>query len=83
MEIFQTLLAARIVFILGILNFLLFLLLLLSCRCVPMLSGFGKKWLEYPPFKRFYQWHCWLWLILLAAMVIHMVFAIGLLGIPF
>jgi hypothetical protein len=72
----------RVVFITGLINIIAVLLILFSCRCVNMwkiTSGLSK----YPRFKRFFKWHCYWWYVFLPSVVIHIVFAWLLLGIPF
>ena len=81
MEIFQSLFAVRLAFIMGITNGILALLLFFSCRCP--VTNFGKKWMASGSFQKFYKFHCYFWWIFLASVVIHIVFSIGLYGIPF
>ncbi|MDD4859146.1 MAG: hypothetical protein PHR56_02960 [Dehalococcoidales bacterium] len=82
MNIFTSLIGIRIVFILGIVNALLFVFLLITCRCLPM-SSIGKKWLQNATYKRFYGYHCYLWWVFGASVIVHVIFAIGAFGIPF
>ncbi len=72
----------QIVFSLGILNAILGLALIFTCRCIPgMKVGAGllkKEW-----FKRIYKYHCYLWWIFWPSVLIHATLAINLVGIPF
>ncbi|MBI2854114.1 MAG: hypothetical protein HYX87_04230 [Chloroflexi bacterium] len=79
---FQSVGAARVIFILGILNFLTLLFISSSCRCLPM-SRVGKNLLKNHYYQRFYKFHCYLWYILGASVVIHASLAIMYAGIPF
>ena len=73
---------SRIVFITALINLVSFLLVLLSCRCVNTWKL--TAWLNrYGWFKRFFKWHCFLWYIFLPSMIIHIIFAFMIAGIPF
>jgi len=63
MNIFHSIFAARVIFILGILNFLLMLFLLFTCRCLPT-SRIGKGWMKNRNYVRVYKYHCYLWYVL-------------------
>ena len=82
MSIFTSLLGIRIVFILGILNLLMFIAILLTCRCLPT-SRIGKNWMQNATYKRIYKYHCYLWWVFGASVITHVIFAIGAFGIPF
>ncbi|MDD5127390.1 MAG: hypothetical protein PHR43_04775 [Dehalococcoidales bacterium] len=82
MDIFNSLFGVRIAFILGMLNLLLFMIILLTCRCLPT-SRIGKNWLQNTAYKSFYKYHCHLWWIFGTSVLVHAVFAIGAFGIPF
>jgi hypothetical protein len=83
MDILQSSLALKIIFISAVLNVVLLIMLSLSCRCVPMLGRLGNKLMSYRPFQNFYKIHCYLWTIFWISVIVHMVFAIALIGIPF
>jgi hypothetical protein len=83
MGILQSILALKIIFISAIVNFILLLLLSLSCRCVPMISHLGSKLMSYRHFQNFYKLHCYLWAVLWISVIVHMIFAITLIGFPF
>ena len=82
MNIFNSVFAARLIFILGIINLLTGFLVLLTCRCLPT-SRIGSKLMQYTAYNRFYRYHCYIWWIFWTSVIIHAAFAIGLLGIPF
>ena len=76
------LIGARVLFTLGILNLVMALLILFTCRCIPTskaLEGLMKN----PAYKRFYKYHCYLWWIFWPSVVVHAVLAIAILGVPF
>ncbi|HEX7476071.1 MAG TPA: hypothetical protein VF318_08920 [Dehalococcoidales bacterium] len=79
---FSTLVMLRIVFITAMINILSISLVLFSCRCMniwKITAGLNKlAW-----FKRFFKWHCYLWYVLLPSIIIHAIFALKLIGIPF
>ena len=83
MAIFQSEFAVQLVFIMGILNLIIGLLLLFSCRCIPILTRLGKKWMDSPLYQKFYRFHCYLWGILCLSVLVHIIFAIGVFGFPF
>jgi hypothetical protein len=72
----------RIVFVTALINILAILMVLFSCRCMntwKITGGLNKlAW-----FKHFFRWHCYLWYVFLPSVIVHAVFALKLLGIPF
>jgi len=78
----NSLLALRVVFALGILNFLTLSALFLSCRCTGVRKPFSGM-LRFKAFARFYKLHCYYWYILFGSVVAHLTIAIRVLGIPF
>ncbi|MFA5375660.1 MAG: hypothetical protein WC455_07915 [Dehalococcoidia bacterium] len=81
MDFFQSLTAARVIFILGILNFVLVVLLLSSCRCI-LGSRIGGRLMKRRFYKRLSAKHCYLWYILCPSVVVHAFFAIMFMGWP-
>jgi len=82
MAFFKTIEAVRILFIAGSLMLLTSVLLMLSCRCVPAKGLLGSV-RRAPWFQALFRQHCLLWRIFVVCLVVHVVFAIGFLGIPF
>jgi hypothetical protein len=82
MDIFQSITAARLVFILGITNLVTGGLVLLSCRCIPGSKVTGNL-MKYQAYKRFYRYHCYIWWVFLISVAVHAVFAIGFYGVHF
>jgi hypothetical protein len=78
---FQSVAAARVIFFLGILNFVLVLLIFLSCRCVAG-SKIGSRLMTHRFFKRFFAKHCYLWVAFGLSMVVHAFLAIMYLRWP-
>lgn len=76
------LLAQRLVFMLGFVNFVALSAIFLSCRCVGTRNPFSKL-LRSRVFARFYGFHCYFWVILWLSVITHMVIAIWVLGVPF
>ena len=81
MDFFQSLTAARVIFVLGILNFVLIVLILSSCRCVSG-SRIGGRLMKQRFYKRCFAKHCYLWYVLCSSVVIHAFFAIMFMGWP-
>ena len=80
--IFQTVVAARLIFILGIINLVTAVLVLLTCRCVPGLRITGNL-MQYATYRRFFKYHCYYWWVFWLSVVVHAIFAIGFMGLPF
>jgi hypothetical protein len=80
--IFQTVVAARLIFILGLINLVTAVLVLLTCRCVPGLRITGNL-MQYAPYRRLFKYHCYYWWIFWLSVVVHAIFAIGFMGLPF
>ena len=80
--IFQGIIAARVIFILGITNLVTAILVLLSCRCVPGIPIVGSL-MKYSAYKRFFRHHCYYWWAFWLSVVVHAIFAIGFAGVPF
>jgi hypothetical protein len=78
----NALLGLRVVFALGIVNFLVLSALFLSCRCMGVRKPFSRM-LRVKAFARFYKFHCYYWAILFGSVVAHLTIAIRVLGIPF
>ena len=82
MDIFHTLAAARLIFILGIVNFVTAFLLLVSCRCLPGSKLIGKALMGNPFYRRFFTLHCYIWPVFWASVVVHAFFAVMFFGWP-
>jgi hypothetical protein len=73
--------AVPVIFILGIFNVVIGLLILLSCRCIPGLK-LTDGLMRYPAYKCFYKYHCYLWWVFWPSVLVHAIFAIAFFGIP-
>ena len=78
----NTLLAMRLVFALGIVNLVAPLALSLSCRCAAARTPFSRL-LRTDAFAKFYSLHCYFWPVLWLSVIVHLVVAVWVLGIPF
>jgi hypothetical protein len=78
---FHSLIAARIILIFSITNIVLGILVFTSCRCLPGFK-FAHGLMQNKTYLKFYKYHCYLWLCLLISVMIHAIFAIGMLGFP-
>jgi len=83
MDIFQSIVAVKLIFVLGIVNLVLGALVVATCRCVPMSAFVGRRLMRYPGYQRLYRLHCYLWPALWLSVAVHAIFAIGFLGNPF
>lgn len=82
MAFFKTIEAVRILFASGLLVLITAVLLMLSCRCVPV-KGAVARVRQASCFQGLFRRHCILWFVFVAGLVLHVVFAFGFLGIPF
>ena len=82
MEIFQSIVVARLIFILGIVNMIAVILIFFSCRCVSS-SSLLRKLMKYRAYQRFFGYHCYIWWVLWLSVIIHAILAIGFFGVPF
>ncbi len=83
MDIFYTTFGARVIFVLGITNLVMGLMVALSCRCIPGLRILRGKLMQYRAYQRFYSYHCYYWWVFWASVVVHAIFALGRVGVPF
>jgi len=81
MDVFQSVVVARLILFLGIINFILISLIFLSCRCLAG-SRIGSRLMKIPWYKRFFGKHCYLWPVLWTSVVIHAFLAIMFMGWP-
>jgi hypothetical protein len=71
----------KIIVSLGILNVLTAAALYFTCRCVPA-ARFGKELMKHHWYQRFARFHCYLWWVLGASVVVHGTLAIIYFGWP-
>jgi len=81
MGFFQSVAAARVIFVLGIVNITLGALVFLTCRCVPG-AKLTSKLMDFRIYQRVYRYHCYIWLIFWTSVIIHAVFALLFYGWP-
>ena len=72
----------RIVFILGIFQGLMALVILLSCRCMTGFP-FGAKLMKNTSFRKFFKYHCYFWWPFWVSVAAHIALAAKLVGFPF
>ena len=82
MELFQSIVAARIIFVLGIINLVTGIMIFLTCRYPAGSKRLGKL-RQYSFYQRLFSYHCYIWWVFWVSVIIHAIFAIGLLGNPF
>jgi len=82
-DLFRSVAAVRLIFILGIVNLVTALLIFFSCRCIPVSRIIGKALMKQPLYRRFNTYHCYIWPVFWASVIIHAFFAIMLIGWPF
>jgi len=81
MEIFQSLIAARVIAILGIINLVTATMLFFSCRCTGNARIIGKL-MKYKKYQHFYKYHCYIWRVFWPSVITHIILGILFIGIP-
>ena len=81
MDIFQSIIAVRVIYTFGIINLVAGMLVLSTCRCIPGLK-IASNLMKYPAYQRFYKYHCYLWWVFWTSVMVHAIFAIAFLGVP-
>ncbi len=79
---FHSILVAKLIFTLGIINLVAGALIFFSCRCVSGNRMAGKL-MKYSAYQRFFSYHCYIWWILLLSVIAHAILAIAFYGVPF
>jgi hypothetical protein len=74
--------ALRILFVLGIVNLVTGLAIFLTCRCLPG-AKIGKNLMKRRWFQAVFKYHCYIWWIFWASVIVHTLFAIKYIGWPF
>ncbi len=72
-------LAMRVLMLTGVLNLILLLMILLSCRCI-MVPKAIERVTRSRRFHRFYGMHCYLWPVLIISTIVHLALAVSLFG---
>jgi hypothetical protein len=72
----------RILFILGIVNLVTGLAIFFTCRCLPG-SKIGRGLMKRRWYQGFFKFHCYIWWIFWASVIVHAVFTIKYIGWPF
>ena len=81
MSIFHSLVVARLIFILGIVNLLTGLLVFFSCRCLPG-SKLGGWLMKHATYQRYFKYHCHIWKVFWPSVMVHAFLASMFFGIP-
>jgi hypothetical protein len=82
MDFFNSEIAPKLTFVLGIINLISGLLVLFTCRCIPGLRISGNL-MQNKFYKQLYKYHCYIWWVFWISVVVHAVLAIGFFGWPF
>lgn len=78
---FHSLTAARLIFMLGIVNLTTGLLILFTCRCIPG-SKVLSKLTKFKAYDRIFSCHCYIWCIFWPSVITHAFLAIIYYGWP-
>ena len=85
MGIFSETVVTRLIFILGITNLVTGVLVLSTCRCIPgsKITKITGNLMKYRAYQHFFKYHCYIWWAFWLSVVVHAVFAISFIGVPF
>ncbi len=75
-------LGVKLVFLLGITNIVLLLLVFFSCRCLAGIN-FINRMFRHKWYRRYYYKHCWFWWFFFASVIAHTILAFLIFGNPF
>ena len=76
------LLAAKLSYILGIVNLVTMAMVVLSCRCI-MGVDFVNRMQKNSIFQKFYRYHCYYWWLFFLSVLFHAILSITAYGNPF
>ena len=82
MSIFQSELAPQLIFVMGIINLVSGLFVLITCRCIPGMKIAGNL-MQNVIYRKVFKYHCIVWWVFWISVVVHAVFALGFIGVPF
>lgn len=82
MGLFRSQLGTQIIFVLGVINFLMALVLVVTCRCIPG-NKILRRFTKNKPYQYINKTHCYLWWIFWPSVITHVVFTLARIGIPF
>ena len=75
-------LGMRLLFALGATNIIGLLLVLSSCRCIPMIGQLTSGLVKSKVYQKFYSYHCYYWLFFIISVILHAIIALIVIGIP-
>ena len=81
MDVFQSAIVSKLIFILGVINLSTAILIFGSCRCIPGSKIFGRL-MNYSPYNRFFKYHCYIWRVFWPSVIVHAFLAIMFFGWP-
>lgn len=82
MDLFFSQTGAQIIFILGVINLIMAILIIFTCRCIPMWK-LTKSIVKFKSYQVLIKYHCYFWYIFWPSVVLHIIFTLSRLGIPF
>ncbi len=81
MALIDPALGVKLVFYLGITNLIGLGLVFFTCRC--MMGPKLTNWLwQYEKYRKFYNLHCYFWMLFFASVFVHALVAISTYGVP-
>jgi choline-glycine betaine transporter len=82
MTVFLSVVGIRIIFITGLTNLFFGLLVLFSCRWVPI-ARITRPFSKSRGYQRFFRLHNYFWWLFWISIAVHVPFAISYVGFPF
>ena len=73
----------KIVYLLGVTNLIGLLLVLSTCRCIPMIGKLTEGLTKSKTYLKFYSYHCFYWTFFIVSVILHMIFVYLVFGFPF
>jgi hypothetical protein len=83
MALLDIALGVKMVYVLGVTNVIGLLLVLLSCRCIPMIGSLTAGLTKSKFYQSFYKYHCYYWMFFIISVILHAIVALLSFGFPF
>lgn len=81
MVILDPALGMRLLFALGATNIIGLLLVLSTCRCIPMIGQLTSGLVKSKLYQKIYNYHCYYWLFFIISVILHAIVALMIFGI--
>jgi len=72
---------ANLIYTLGIINLVFMFLVLITCRCIPVISGATKNLFKYKWYQKLYRAHCIIWIFFIVSVFFYTMVGFGVLNV--